>query len=203
MNYDQADQIICGTNEGFNEVWWFYPSSGSTTNNKYVVFNHLERVWYYGELARTAWLDSALRRKPQAIATNATTQVGVMYNHEDGVDDDTSAMTCFIQSNDVDLDDGDKFVLTKRVIPDVHFVGSESASPQVTMKIRARNFPGADFNPGDDTANVVATSVEVFTQQVFIRARARQLALRVESDTVGTQWQLGTPRIDGRTDGER
>jgi hypothetical protein len=203
LNYDQSDQIVCGTNEGFNEVWWFYPSANSATNNRYVVFNHLERVWYYGEMSRTAWLDSPLRKKPQAVATNVTTQIGTIYNHEDGVDDDTAAMTCFIQSNDIDLEDGDKFVLTKRVIPDIHFIGSESVSPQVTMKVRSRNFPGADLSNGDDTANVVATSVEVFTQQVFIRTRARQLALRVESDAIGTQWQLGTPRVDGRTDGAR
>lgn len=204
LNYDQAAQIICGTDEGFNEVWWFYPSSTSVTNNRYVVFNHLEKIWYYGELPRTAWLDSPLRRYPQAIETDFNTQLGVIYNHEDGVDANGAPIEAFIQSNDFDLDAGDHFILTKRIIPDVNFTGSQNQNPEITMKIRSRNFPGSEFNSGnDDTARVITTAVDSYTQQVFIRTRARQIALRVESDTLGTQWQLGSPRLDGRPDGER
>ena len=203
FNYDQAEQVVCGTNEAFNEVWWFYPSSTSNINNKYVVFNHLERVWYYGEMARTAWVDSPLKRKPQAIDSDPVAMTGTIYNHESGVDADGAPLACFIQSNDFDLDDGDKFVLTKRILPDIHFVGSNVANPEVTMKVRSRNFPGSEFNPDDDTAKVTATSVNSFTQQMFIRTRARQMALRVESDTLGVQWQLGSPRVDGRPDGAR
>lgn len=204
LNFDQAEQIICGTNEGFNEVWWFYPSSESSTNNRYVIFNHLEKVWYYGELSRTAWLDSPLRAYPQAIATDPGSQQGTIYNHEYGVDADTAPMEAFIQSNDFDLDNGDRFVLTKRVIPDVNFTTSETQNPEVTLKILSRNFPGYTLDASnDDTAQVVTTAVNTYTPQVFMRVRARQLAFRIESDTLGTQWQLGTPRLDGRPDGER
>ena len=204
FNYDQADQVTCGTNEGFNEIWWFYPSAQSSINNRYVVYNHLEKIWYFGELSRTAWSDSPLRRYPQAIFTNFDTQLGTFYNQEVGVDADGAPLESYIQSNDFDIDDGYRFILTKRIIPDVNFVGSESANPEVTLKLKSRNFPGSDFNSdNDDTANVIAASVDSYTQQVFIRARARQVALRIESDALGTQWQLGTPRLDGRTDGER
>ena len=204
LNFDQAEQIVCGTNEGFNEVWWFYPSSESATNDRYVIFNHLEKVWYYGELSRTAWLDSPLRPYPQAIATDPTTQQGTIYNHEAGVDADGAPMESFIQSNDFDLDNGDHFVLTKRVIPDINFTKSETQNPEVTLKILSRNFPGSLLNTSnDDTARVITTAVNAYTPQVFMRVRARQLAFRIESDNLGTQWQLGSPRLDGRPDGER
>ena len=204
FNYDQADQVICGTNEEFNEVWWYYPSATSNTNNRYVIYNHLEKIWYYGNLARTAWLDSPLRLYPQAIATDFDTQLGTFYNQEAGVDADGAAMENYIQSNDFDLEDGYRFILTKRIIPDVSFSGSEVSNPEIDMIIRSRNFPGSDFNnDNDDTAKIVAASVNSYTQQVFIRVRARQIALRIEADTLGTQWQLGSPRLDGRTDGER
>jgi hypothetical protein len=204
LNYSQIEQIVCGTNEGFNEIWWFYPSSGSTTNDRYVVFNHLEKVWYYGNLPRTAWLDSPLREFPQAVKTNFDTQVGELLNHESGNDDDALPLEAYIQSNDVDLDDGDKFILTKRIIPDVSFLGSNSLNPEVTMAIKSRNFPGSPLDsPNDDTAKVIETSVDSFTQQVFIRARARQMAFKISSDMLGVKWTLGSPRLDGRTDGER
>jgi len=204
LNFDQAAQIICGTNEGFNEIWWFYPSAQSNTNDRYVVFNHLEKVWYYGELPRTAWLDSPLRAYPQAVATDLNSQQGTIYNHEYGVDADTAPMEAFIQSNDFDLDNGDRFVLTKRIIPDINFAGSGLQNPEVTLKVLSRNFPGYPLDTSnDDTARGITTEVNTYTPQVFMRVRARQLAFRVESDTLGTQWQLGTPRLDGRPDGER
>jgi hypothetical protein len=204
LNKDQADQIICGTNEGFNEIWWFYPSSQSNTNDRYVIYNHLEKVWYYGNLPRTAWIDSPLRDFPQAVETDFDTQLGTIYNHEQGVNEDTEPMVSYIQSNDFDINEGDKFILTKRIIPDISFANSVNQNPEVTFAIRSRNFPGSDFNPGnDDTARVTRASVDSFTQQIFIRTRARQLALRVSSEDLGTQWQFGTPRLDGRQDGER
>jgi hypothetical protein len=204
LNYEQAAQIVCGTNEGFNEVWWFYPSSESSTNDRYVVFNHLEKVWYYGQLSRTAWLDSPLRSHPQAVATDLVSQQSTVYNHELGVDADGTPMESFILSNDFDLDNGDRFVLTKRVIPDVNFTKSNTQNPEVTLKILSRNFPGSAFNTSnDDTARVITTAVNAYTPQVFMRVRARQIAFRIESDTLGTQWQLGSPRLDGRPDGER
>jgi hypothetical protein len=206
LNYDQVEQIISGTNEGFNEVWWFYPSSTSSTNDRYVIYNHLEKIWMYGTMERTAWIDSSLRLKPQAIDTDFTTQIGAMYNHETGVNDDDIAMVSYIQSNDFDLGDGDKFVLTKRIIPDINFDTSTAATPTVDFQIRSRNFPGSAFNTAtdaQDTKSVVSTTVDTFTEQVYVRVRARQVALKVGSTGLGVQWQLGSPRVDGREDGER
>ena len=206
LNQEQAEQIISGTNEGFNEVWWFYPSSTSNTNDRYVIYNHLEKIWMYGTMERTAWIDSSLRLKPQAVDTDFTTQIGAMYNHETGLNDDTSAMVSYIQSNDVDLGDGDKFILTKRIIPDVSFDTSTAVAPSVDFQIRSRNFPGSAFNTAtdaQDTKNVISTTVDTFTEQVYVRVRARQVALKVGSTDLGVQWQLGSPRVDGREDGER
>ena len=206
LNQEQAEQIISGTNEGFNEVWWFYPSSTSNTNDRYVIYNHLEKIWMYGTMERTAWIDSSLRVKPQAIDTDFTTQIGAMYNHEKGLNDDDIAMVSYIQSNDFDLGDGDKFILTKRIIPDVSFDTSTAATPTVDFQIRSRNFPGSAFNTAtdaQDTKSVVSTTVGTFTEQVYVRVRARQVALKVGSTGLGVQWQLGSPRVDGREDGER
>jgi len=211
LNYNQTDQIICGTNEQWNEIWWFYPTADSDYNNAYVVYNHLERIWYYGTLDRTAWLDTPLRQYPQAANTpitvdgnTVTTGSGYLYNHEDGVDDDVDPMDSYIQSSDFDLDDGDNFMLTRRILPDIGFEGSTAATPEVTLQIRPRNFPGSAFSAdAADTQRVIETSVGVYTDQVFVRARARQMALKVRSENLGVQWQLGAPRLDARPDGRR
>ena len=208
INFSQSDQIICGTNEQWNEVWWFYPTADSNWNNAYVVYNYLDQVWYYGSIERTAWLDTPLRHFPQAADTGQNATSGYLYNHEDGVNDDTIAMEAYIQSNDFDLDDGEQFMLTRRIIPDIDFSGSDSdeasPTPEVTLEIKSRNFPGNAFNTNtDDTANVTQTTVGAYTGQVFMRIRARQMALKVISDQLGTQWQLGAPRLDARPDGKR
>lgn len=204
INTDQADQVICGTNEQWNEVWWFYPTADSAWNNAYVVYNHLDQVWYYGYLDRTAWLDTPLRHWPQGAKTDEGATTGYLYNHEDGVDDDGAPMEAYIQSNDFDLDDGDQFMLTRRIIPDIDFSGSTATAPEVTLEVRSRNFPGNGFNTNtDDTARVIQSSVDSYTGQVFLRTRARQMALKVMSDTLGTQWQLGAARLDVRPDGKR
>ena len=211
LNYDQSEQIICGTNEQWNEIWWFYPTADSDYNNAYVVYNHLERIWYYGTLDRTAWLDTPLRQNPQAANTTVTrdgntvtTGPGYLYSHEDGVDDDGAPMDSYIQSSDFDLDDGDNFMLTRRILPDIGFEGSTAASPEITLQVRPRNFPGSTFSAdAADTQRVIETSVGVYTDQVFVRARARQMALKVRSQNLGVQWQLGAPRLDARPDGRR
>ena len=211
INRDQLDQIICGTNEQWNEVWWFYPTADSNYNNAYVVYNHLERLWYYGTIDRTAWLDTPLRGYPQATNTpvtldgvTATTGPGYLYSHENGLNDDGAAMVSYIQSSDFDLDDGDQFMLTRRILPDVGFEGSTAAAPEVTLTVRPRNFPGSTFSAdAADTQRVIETSVGVYTDQVFVRARARQMALKVRSENLGVQWQLGAPRLDARPDGRR
>jgi hypothetical protein len=196
LNYEQADQIVSGTNEGWNEIWWFYPTANSQTNDAYVVYNHLERIWYYGTINRTAWSDSSLREYPQAIGGYS------IYDHERGTNDDVLPMTSFIASSDFDLVDGDQFILTKRIIPDINFQGSTANTPAATMYIKPRNFPGNAYSNTESGA-VIETSVDIYTDQIFMRARARQMAIEIESTELGVQWQLGSPRLDGRPDGKR
>jgi len=211
INYEQSDQVISGTNEQWNEIWWFYPTADSNYNNAYVVYNHVDKIWFYGTIDRTAWLDSPLRTYPQAANTTVTTTnnvvttgSGFLYEHENGTDDDTIAMDSYIQSSDFDLGDGDSFMLTRRIIPDVSFDGSSAVAPEASIQVRPRNFPGSTFSADPaDTQRVIETSVGVYTDQVFMRARARQMAFKIRSIDLGVQWQLGMPRLDVRQDGSR
>ena len=199
FNYDEAVQVVCGTNEQWHEVWWFYPSASSNTNDRYVIYNYLERIWYYGNLARTAWLDSPLRQYPQAVGGN------YVYNHEQGLNDDTLPMTSFITTNDFDLQDGDQLILIKRIIPDVDFNGSTATTPKVMMTMKPRNFPGANYSNTNepDVERSTTVPIEQYTEQIFIRARARQMGFKITSEDLNVQWQLGAPRLDGRPDGKR
>ena len=205
INLEQADQIVCGTNEQWNEVWWFYPTANSDYNNAYVVYNHLERVWYYGSIDRTAWLDTPLRPYPQGANTpfSSTAKDGYVYNHELGMDADGQPMAAYIQSNDFDLDDGEQFMLSRRIIPDIDFAGSTSQSPEAVLEIRYRNFPGSVQQSEGDNGTVISTAVNQYTGQLFIRARARQMAFKIMSENLGVQWQMGMPRLDVRPDGRR
>ena len=204
FNLNQSEQVVCGTNEQWNEVWWFYPTADSDYNNAYVVYNHLERIWYYGTIDRTAWLDTAVRYYPQAANTPGGTSVGNIYEHENGINDDTLPMTSYIQSSDFDLDDGDQFMLTRRILPDISFATSTATAAEATLTVRPRNFPGApvSIDPAD-AQRVITSSVNQYTDQVFVRARARQMAIKISSDQLGVQWQLGAPRLDARPDGRR
>jgi len=266
LNYDQIDQVVCGTNEQWNEVWWFYPTASSNYNNAYIIYNHLDQIWYYGSITRTAWNDSPLRQYPQAanntivtgsilgttltvtavtsgiltvgavisgtgvtantiivalgtgtggtgtytvstsqtVLSTAISANGYIYNHEDGVDDNTVPMESFISSSDFDIGDGEQFTLIKRIIPDVEFSGSDASNlnPTVTMTMRPRNFPGSAYGTSP-SKDVIETSVDIYTNQVFMRARARQMAMQISSEDLGVQWQLGSPRLDGRPDGRR
>ena len=211
INMDQADQVICGTNEQWNEVWWFYPTAYSDYNDAYVIYNHLERIWYYGSIDRTAWLDTPLRHFPQAAntpvivdGTTVTTGDGYIYSHEDGLDDDGAPMVSYIQSSDFDIDDGDQFMLIRRMLPDVDFNGSAVQNPEVTLTMYPRNFPGSAFSSDPaDTQRVIQSALGRYTDQVFMRARARQMAFKIRSQDIGVQWQLGAPRLDTRPDGRR
>jgi hypothetical protein len=204
INLNQTDQIVCGTNEGWNEIWWMYPTANSNVNDAYVIFNHLERIWYYGTIDRTAWLDSPLRQFPQAIDANNVNELSYLYNHEDGTNDDGLPMYAYIQSSDFDLMDGEQFMLTRRIIPDLNFAGSSAANPEANFVIRPRNFPGSTYQSNaSNTQRVIQTTVNQFTDQVFLRARARQVAFKIESTGLDTQWQLGSPRLDMRPDGKR
>ena len=196
INFDALAYVYAGTVESQSEVWWFYPSKNSLTNDSYIVYNYKEGVWFYGSLNRSAWLDSNLRQFPQAVGDN------FVYNHEVGNDADGSAMTAFITSSDFDIGDGDKFTLVKRIIPDVDFTGSNANEPTVKMTVKPRNFPGSTYSV-ENNKNVIETDVNVYTEQVFLRARARQMGFKISSDTLGTTWKLGSPRLDGRPDGRR
>ena len=222
INLDQSYQVFSGTNEGFNEVWWFYCSiqgpdgTGTVLNpntqvDKYVVYNYVEQLWYYGSLLRSSWMDSPLQTFPLATVYDPETQIGFIVNHENGVDDGTtnppSAFESYIQSADFSMEQGNNLALLSRIVPDVTFTGSTATNPVVNMTIKARIYPGANYvtNPLDDTS-VTRTStipVEQYTNVVYVRVRGRQLSLRIDSSQSGTAWQLGTPRGDLRSDGRR
>jgi hypothetical protein len=204
INVQQGEQVICGTNEGFNEIWWFYCSANSNEIDSYVIYNHLDQLWYYGNLNRTAWLDVASRSFPIAAQYDSTQAEGLLYTHEVGVNADDQPMEAYIQSSDFDLGDGEKFMLSRRLIPDVNFNTSTNNAPEVNLTIRSRDWPGSNFqNDPSDTQRVIRTSVGIYTNQVYIRARGRQMALKIDSDQLGVQWQLGSPRLDTREDGKR
>ena len=218
INFTQGATFFAGTNSEYNEIIWFYCSAASDDIDRYVVYNYNENIWYYGQLSRTAWLDSTILDKPAAVHN------GWVYAHESGTDDGQPlgaapvAMTAYIQSADIDIEDGDKFMLIRRIIPDVNFRGSETANPvtgaaivpQATITVGVRNFPGAATSTTNEEGQttdadiVTATAtIDQYTNQVFIRARGRQMSFKIGSDTVGTQWQLGMPRVDARPDGLR
>ena len=211
FNYSQSDQVVSGTNEQWNEIWWFYPSASADYNDSYVIYNHLERLWYYGSIERTAWLDTPLREVPTGANTPIDTSTdpvssgaGYIYDHEVGVDDDGAPMVSYIQSNDFDLEDGDRFMLIRRILPDVDFAGSTVSTPEAKLQIRPRNFPGSSFSADPaDSQRVVQSVVGTYTNQVFMRARARQMALKIQSENLGVNWQIGAPRLDARPDGTR
>jgi hypothetical protein len=220
INLQQADQIFATTNEGFNEVWFFYCSANSNTVDSYVVYNYVEDggngVWYYGSLARTAWIDTGLRSNPVA-ATYANNLV----SHELGVDDGTLAtpvgISAFITSAQFDLDDGNNIAFSWRMLPDLTFRGStDGTTPSLTMQLLPLKNSGSGYtNPksvggvaSDAQETVTATQtypidLDTYNGQLNIRIRARQMAMKIASTQLGTQWQLGSPRIDLRTDGRR
>jgi len=210
INLDQQSQFFAGTNEGFNEVWWFYCTSGSTTLDSYVVYNYAEDIWYYGTIGRTAWLDSGISQYP----IGATYENNLVY-HEYGVDDNTTetpvVIESYIASSEFDIDDGHNFGFIWRIIPDITFRGSSAASPQVTMTIKPLQNSGSGYNTpesegGVSSGTVTRTAtvpVEQFTQYVYVRVRGRQMSFRVDGTQLGLQWQMGAPRIDIKPDGRR
>jgi hypothetical protein len=219
INKDQAWQVTCGGNEGYNEVWWFYCSKNSVAVDRYIIYNYLDRVWYYGNLDRTAWLDSGIRQNPMAAwragSDDLGNPIGNIIFHELGNDDQTTAtpapITAYVQSSDFDIGDGHNFGYIWRMIPDVNFNGSDVNQPSVVMELQPRQFAGSGYgtpsNATTTSANNFTTfpqyTVQQFTEQVYTRVRARQMAIRISSDGLGVSWQLGAPRIDIKNDGRR
>jgi hypothetical protein len=224
INLTQAYQFFGGTNEAYNEIWWYYCSANSDVVDKYVIYNHLDRVWYYGNLERSAWLDSPLRPSPMAA-----TYINTMVYHESGNDDNSTVtpqpIYAYCLTSDFDIGEGHNLGFVWRIVPDVTFDGSRTQTgvfPSVNFTVYPRANPGAYYGndqnnipPGGNTDNPeVATNqsysgiystyvVQQFTQQIYTRVRGRQMAFQISSDGLGTAWQLGTPRLDVRPDGRR
>jgi len=199
FNFDERDKVHAGVNSEFSEITWFYPSASSIEIDKYITYNYLENIWYFGSLARQAWLDRGIKNLP--VATGGQ----YLYNHEVGFDDDGSAMTAFVESAPMALGDAGRMAFLNRIIPDINFSGSTSINPSVDFTVKARTHSGSGFTQTDtDTTQRSATSpVEAYTEKLDLRVRGRTFALRVESTTVGTKFKLGTPQVHVVADGRR
>jgi len=210
LNNAQLDKIYAGVNAEFGEVIWLYPSDtnsvangGNGQNDKYVIYNYNEQLWYYGKINRDAWLDRGLRKFPIATGSN------YLYNHEKGYDDDGSALAASIESSQIDIGDGDRFAFISRLIPDLTFNGSAANNPSVNITVEGRNFPGGDYLQSDTSAvtrTAVSTSTvpfEQWTNKADIRVRGRSFNFLIASSDTGVRWRLGSPRVDARPDGRR
>jgi hypothetical protein len=214
LNQEQALQVFSGTNEGFNEVWWFYCSANSTAVDKYVIYNYLEKIWYYGTMSRTAWLDSGLQTVPIAANYVTATLTGNLINHETGLNDNTTgtavAIDAYISSSEFDIGDGHNFGFVWRVLPDLTFENAEN-TPTGTLPAVAMTLYGLANSGSGVTSSasqpVAKSSTYVITEQftgtIFTRMRGRQMIFKISSNQVNTCWQLGAPRIDIRPDGRR
>ena len=207
FNELQIQKVTASTNTSFSEVWWFYPSANSAENDKYVVYNYQQKIWYYGNLARTAWLDRGIESNPVAAGTDH-----YLYTHESGLDDGStepvSAIPAYIESSQFDMGEGDHFTFINRLIPDLTFRDSTATSPKATFTIKTRNYPGGTYlqsQAGSVAQSAAGTStvVEQFTDEVNLRLRGRSFALRVDSADEGVAWRLGSPRVDVKPDGRR
>ena len=204
INSDQIEKVTASTNTAFSEIWWFYPSSSSTENDRYVVYNYEQQIWYYGTLARTCWLDRGVETFPIAASTDHA-----LYYHELGTDDGStipaSGITAFIESSQMDIGDGDQFVFLRRLIPDMTFRDSTNQTPQATMTLKARNYPGGAYlqTNSKTVEKTASVPVEQFTDQVNVRLRGRSFAFKIETTDTGIAWRLGSPRVEIQPDGMR
>tara|TARA_R100001460_G_scaffold96927_1_gene139348 strand:+ start:40 stop:2184 length:2145 start_codon:yes stop_codon:yes gene_type:complete len=200
LNIEEREKVHVGANTEFSEIWWFYPSLNSTEIDKYVIYNYLENIWYFGSLARQAWLDRGIRALPLATGGQH------LFNHETGFDDDGSAMTSFVESAPMALGDAGRFGFINRIIPDVNFAGSTAVNPSVDFTVKARTHSGSGFTQTDDsntTQRSSTTPVEVYTDKLDLRVRGRTFALRVEATSLGTKFKLGSPQVNIVQDGRR
>ena len=206
INLSQSSKVMASSNAAFSEVWWFYPSEGSANNDKYVIFNYAENIWYYGSLPRTAWTDNTNNGLPLAASTD-----GYLYTHEFGNDDGSTSpasdIGAFIESSPIELSDGNQFMFGRRLLPDISFRDSTSGATAVAeISLSARNSPGGSaFGTENNTITGQPIPVGTFTEEIDIRIRGRSVAIKLASITgvSGVSWRLGTPRIDVRPDGRR
>ena len=199
FNFEEKDKVHVGVNSEFSEIIWFYPSEGETEVDSYITFNYAENVWYFGTLARQAWLDRGIRNLP--VSTGGQ----YLYNHETGYDDDGSAMTAFVESAPMKFSQDQGFSFLDEVVPDVNFNGSTSINPTVDFTIKSQRYSGSGISQTETgTAQRTATSpVETYTEKLDFRIRGKTFALRLESSGLGTKFKLGTPQINVRQDGKR
>jgi hypothetical protein len=204
FNEQQIQKVTAASNSSFSEIWWFYPSASSDENDKYVVFNYEQKVWYFGTLDRTVWIDRGVDALPIAASPDH-----YLYVHESGFDDGStapaSAIAANIESSQIDLGDGDQFAFLSRIIPDITFRDSTANTPTATFTLGVRNFPGGKYleTDADVVDKIASTPVEQFTKEVRTRLRGRSFNLKVESTATETTWRLGTPRVEVRPDGRR
>jgi len=204
INDGQLQKVTAATNTAFSEVWWFYPSASSSENDRYVVYNYEQQIWYYGSLPRTCWLDRGVESFPIAASTDHA-----LYYQEFGLNDGatapSSAISAFIESSQIDIGDGDNFAFIKRMIPDMTFRNSTNVAPSANMTVKVRNFPGGDYlnSTSSGVTKTASVPVEQFTDQIHLRLRGRSFAFKIESTDEGVTWRLGSPRLDIRPDGRR
>jgi len=203
FNFDQSGKVFAGHNSEHSEVWWFYPSANSSNNDKYVIYNYTQNLWYFGNLNRTAWIARGVFGYPVAASID-----GYLYYHEFGINDGSQnppvGIASYIESNPVDLGEGDQFMFVSRIVPDMTFRNSQGA-PSATLTLKAKDFPGSAFfgTASQSATRSVSLPVEQYTGELFVRIRGRSMAFRIESDQLDTVWRLGAPRIEVRADGRR
>ena len=169
-----------------------------------MTYNYEQKIWYYGTLSRTVWLDRGVNSDPLAAGADH-----YLYLHEIGFDDGSTepatAIASYIESSQMDLGEGEQFAFMRRLIPDMTFRNSTADAPSATMTLKVRNFPGGNYLDSDasSVAKTASVPVEQFTEQVFVRLRGRSFAFRIQSDNTGVAWRLGSPRVDIRPDGRR
>ena len=199
FNFEEKDKVHVGINSEFSEIMWFYPTLNSTEVDAYVVYNYLESIWYFGTMARQAWLDRGIRSLPIAAGGS------YLYNHEVGYDDDGSAMTSYVESAPMGFSKEDKFSFVSRIVPDINFNGSTSINPSVDFTLKAQTFSGSGITQttSGTTTRSATSPVETYTEKLDFRIRGRTFALRVESSSLGTKFKLGVPQANVIEDGQR
>ena len=209
LDKGQYEQVFAGTLEEYHEVWWFYCDSQRVAPNKYVVYNYLEDIWYVGSMGRSAWYDSPINDFPLA-ATDTYNLVEHENGNDNGQGATLEAIDSFITSGQFGIESGTSFTFIDKVVPDLSFVGSTAGSPSVEMSLLASSEPGtADNNPASEggvnegQVALAVDTVDEYTDQLDVRVRGRQMAIKVRSNALGTKWQLGTPRLNMRPDGRR
>ena len=204
FNQVERSKVFAAANTSFSEVWWFYPSKNSTDNDRYAVYNYGQNIWYYGTMSRTAWNDRGITSTPIATGTDK-----YIYSHESGFDDGSTspatAISAYIESSQMSIGDGENFVFISKIIPDLTFRNSTASSPTANITVQARNFPGGEYLQSNSApvSKEVSSTVEQFTNQLYVRIRGRSFAFKIESSSLGETWRLGSPRVEVRPDGRR